>query len=86
MRTLKLLTLGMLVACAAGAADADSPATAGLRLAQPAIGASRPAGSSSRSTGCHRGATVMLGVGRTVEGGKTVSFEFLRIEPVAGEH
>ena len=82
MRTLKLLALGTLVACTTGA-TADSPATDGLDWL---------AGHWCMESGGElidehwlpsRG-DVMLGVGRTVKGGKTISFEFLRIERVAG--
>jgi hypothetical protein len=82
MRTLKLMALGTLVACTTGT-SADSPAADGFDWL---------AGQWCMESGgqlieehwlSSRG-DVMLGVGRTVKGGKTMNFEFMRIERVAG--
>ncbi len=79
MRTLKLIALCTLVACTTGATVAESPAPGGLDWL---------AGQWCMESGGEfveehwlspRG-DVMLGVGRTIRSGKTMNFEFLRIE------
>jgi len=82
MRMLKLLALGTLVACTTGATVADSPAAVGLDwLAGHWCMESR--GEFIEEHWLPSRGDVMLGVGRTVKGGKTMNFEFLRIERVA---
>jgi Domain of unknown function (DUF6265) len=82
MCTLKLLTLGMLVACTTGATDAESPAAGGLDWFAGQWCMERGGEFIEEHWLSPRG-DVMLGVGRTVRGGKTMNFEFLRIEPGA---
>jgi hypothetical protein len=84
MRTLELLTFfGMLAACNAGARDAEPTATPDLGW----IAGHWCLESSGELIEEHwlpAQGDLMLGLGRTVKGGKTMSFEFLRIESKDG--
>jgi hypothetical protein len=80
MRTLELLTIfGMLAACNAGAREAEPTATPDLGwIAGHWCLESR--GKLIEEHWLPAQGDLMLGLGRTVKGGSTVSFEFLRIE------
>jgi hypothetical protein len=80
MRTFELLTaLGMLAACNAGASGAEPAATPEYTwIAGHWCLESR--GTLIEEHWLPARGGLMLGVGRTVKGGTTVSFEFLRIE------
>jgi hypothetical protein len=84
MRTLELLTfLGMLAACNAGAREAEPTATPDFGwIAGHWCHESR--GKLIEEHWLPAQGDLMLGLGRTVKGGKTVSFEFLRIESTDG--
>ena len=82
MRTLKLLALGTLVACTTGATVAESPSAAGLDWLA-GHWCMESGGEFIEEHWLPSRGDVMLGVGRTVKGGKTLNFEFLRIERVA---
>ncbi len=85
MHKLKLLTLGMFTACAAGVFAAESAAT-------PALGwlsgywCSQAGGKLIEEywLPAQGDPTLMIGLSRTVKDGKTVNFEFLRITLTAG--
>lgn len=83
MRTLKLLTLAMMVACVTGARGAEPPAAPDFGWLSghwcTGIGDELIEEHWLSSQG-----DLMLGLGRTLKAGKTVSFEFLRIQHVDG--
>jgi hypothetical protein len=83
MRTLKLMILGTLVACTASATDAESPGATSLAWLSGHWCAEIGGESIEESWLSPRG-SLMLGVGQTVKGGKTVTYEFMRIESGAG--
>ncbi len=83
MRTAKMLTMGMLAACAAGAAGADASAPTGFGWLSGHWCAGSGGELIEEQWLPARG-DVMLGLGRTVKASRTVSFEFLRIESAKG--
>jgi hypothetical protein len=82
MRRLKLMALGTLVACTTGTA-AESPAPGGFDWLA-GHWCMESGGEFVEEQWLSPRGDVMLGIGRTIRGGKTVNFEFLRIEHGAG--
>jgi hypothetical protein len=85
MHKLKLLTLGMFTACTAGVLAAQSPAKPDFGW----LGGYWCSGSGGRLIEeywlpANGDPGLMIGLSRTVKGGRTVNFEFLRITLEAG--
>jgi hypothetical protein len=83
MRTLKRLTLAMMAACVTGAGGAEPPAVPDFGW----LSGHWCGGSADELIEEHwlaSGGDLMLGLGRTLKAGKTVSFEFLRISHAGG--
>ncbi|HEU4778552.1 MAG TPA: DUF6265 family protein [Steroidobacteraceae bacterium] len=79
MRILKLISVGTLVACTTGPTVADSPAADALGWLSGQW-CKESGGEFTEEHWLAPRGDVMLGVGRTIAGGKTKSFEFMRIE------
>jgi len=79
MRTIRLLTLGLLAVFTNHASGADSAATANLGWLS-GHWCLESGGALIEELWLSPRGNLMLGVGRTVKGGKTVTFEFMRIE------
>ncbi|HEU5134402.1 MAG TPA: DUF6265 family protein [Steroidobacteraceae bacterium] len=84
MRTLKLIFLGTLAACTASATGAGSPGKSGFGWLAGHWCTDLEGEFIEEAWLSPRG-NLMLGVGQTVKGGKTVNFEFMRIESDAGD-
>jgi hypothetical protein len=82
MRTLKLMFVGALATCA-GATFAESPAPAGLDW-MAGRWCTESGGEFIEEHWLSPRGDLMLGLGRTIRGSKTLNFEFLRIEQNAG--
>jgi hypothetical protein len=81
MRTLKLLTMAMLAAGAAPGAGSSAAPQFGWLSGHWCAGSG---GELIEEQWLPARGDLMLGLGRTVKAGRTVSFEFLRIEHAAG--
>ena len=79
MRTLGLMTFGLLAAFANPASSADSPATADLGWLS-GHWCLESGGALIEELWLPPRGNLMLGVGRTVKDGKVLTFEFMRIE------
>lgn len=79
MRTLKLLALGTLAACTAGASAAESPAAPDFDWLS-GHWCAESGGELIEEHWLSAQGDLMLGLSRTMKAGKTVSFEFLRIK------